>query len=118
MSALKYIERLQRMDYFIRIRNTGSPSEFAAKIGISERSLYDYLNTLKALGAPIAFSYHDNSYIYIKDGRLKINFLLNDPAYNYHDKGQGAEHQVSAFLYNFNLELIQLQKYCSYRVYF
>lgn len=118
MSALKYIERLQRMDYFIRIRNTGSPNEFAAKLGISERTLYDYLNALKELGAPIAYCYHENSYIYFKDGKLRLSFHQNDPAFIYHTRGKGIKSQTVTFFHDLISELTQLQKCCSTGIYF
>jgi len=118
MSAIKYIERLKRMDYLIRTRNTGSPGDFAAKLGISERSLYEYINAMRELGAPVAYSYHDNSYIYIKDGNFKISFLLKDSLPTYNIKGKGAGNQSYTHLNIFLKELTQLQKYCSMGFYF
>jgi len=57
-----YLNLLLRLDQFIRQKGTGSPPEFARKMGVSERSLYEYLKVLKELGAPIRFSRQDRSY--------------------------------------------------------
>ena len=71
----QYLSLLLRLDQFIRQKGTGSPPEFARKMGISERSLYEYLKVLKDLGAPIRFSRQDHSYYYEIDGQFHISFL-------------------------------------------
>jgi predicted DNA-binding transcriptional regulator YafY len=70
-----YLNLLLRLDQFIRQKGTGSPPEFAQKMGVSERSLYEYLKVLKELGAPIRFSRQDRSYYYEKGGQFQVNFL-------------------------------------------
>jgi len=74
MPAIKFINKLLRINRLVKLKATGSPRELAWKLGISERSVYDYINDMKELGAPIAFSYSHNSYIYYKDGELLIGF--------------------------------------------
>ena len=71
----QYLNLLLQLDLFIRQKTTGSPPEFARKIGISERSLYEYLKVLKDLGAPIRFSRQDHSYYYAIEGQFHISFL-------------------------------------------
>jgi len=65
---IEKISTLKRIDRLIRLRATGRPSEFAEKMGISERSLYNYLSRLKQLGANIRFNECCNSYEYPEDG--------------------------------------------------
>jgi len=69
-----YLSLLLQLDLFIRQKGTGSPPEFAQKMGISERSLYEYLKVLKELGAPIRFSRQDHSYYYEVEGQFQISF--------------------------------------------
>jgi hypothetical protein len=57
----QYLNLLLRLDQLIRSKGTGAPPDFARKMGISERSLYEYLKVLKELGAPIKFSRQDHS---------------------------------------------------------
>jgi len=45
-------QRLNRIDHLIRIKGTGTPSELAEKIGMSERSMYEYIRLMKEFGAP------------------------------------------------------------------
>ena len=70
-----YLNLLLQLDQFIRVKGTGSPPEFARKMGISERSLYEYLKVLKDLGAPIKGSRQDKSYYCSVEGQFRISFL-------------------------------------------
>jgi predicted DNA-binding transcriptional regulator YafY len=69
------LHRLIRLDYLIHLKSTGTPANCANKIGISERSLYDYLKILKEMGAPIKFSRNRGTYYYDEDGRFRISFI-------------------------------------------
>jgi len=71
------LHRLIRLDYLIALKSTGTPADCAAKIGISERSLYDYLKILKEMGAPIKFSRNRGTYYYNEIGRFRISFIAN-----------------------------------------
>jgi predicted DNA-binding transcriptional regulator YafY len=69
------LHRLIRLDYLIHLKATGKPADCAHRIGISERSLYDYLKLLKEMGAPIKFSRNRGTYYYNEEGRFRISFL-------------------------------------------
>ena len=68
------LHRLIRLDHLIALKSTGRPTNCAGKIGISERSLYDYLRVLRDMGAPIKFSRERQSYYYTEEGRFNICF--------------------------------------------
>jgi predicted DNA-binding transcriptional regulator YafY len=69
------LHRLIRLDYLIKHKGTGTPADCAMKIGISERSLYDYLKLLKDMGAPVKFSRGRRTYYYCEGGHFHISFL-------------------------------------------
>jgi predicted DNA-binding transcriptional regulator YafY len=69
------LQRLIRLDHLIQYKSTGTPTDCAQKIGISERSLYDYLRTLKEMGAPVRFSRGRRTYYYTEGGHFHISFL-------------------------------------------
>ena len=71
------LSRIQRLDQLIRIKGTGSPTELAQRIGISERSVYEYLKLMKGLGAPIKYSREKKSYSYTYEGNFRIEFVSN-----------------------------------------
>lgn len=47
MQFPKFVERIDRIEDLIRKEATGTPQQLAAKIGISRRMLYNYLDYLK-----------------------------------------------------------------------
>ncbi len=70
----RIFDRLVRIDHIIQLKATGSPADLGIKIGLSERSIYEYIRLMKSFGAPIAFSRARNSYIYLTEGNFKIGF--------------------------------------------
>lgn len=72
MSLSKYFKRADRLDGLIRRKSTGSPRELAAKLNLSERSLYELINQMKELGAPITYCQPKKSYVY--DIPVKFSF--------------------------------------------
>ena len=78
MAFLKYIERYQNIDRMMRMENTGSPKEFANKLGISESHLYFCLKELKEYGLPIAYSSYKRSYYYSEAVKLKVDVSIEN----------------------------------------
>jgi predicted DNA-binding transcriptional regulator YafY len=76
MKAL--LQRLIRLDHLIQYKSTGTPADCAQKIGMSERSLYDYLKILKEMGAPVKFSRGRRTYYYSEGGHFHISFLSKE----------------------------------------
>ena len=75
MPLLKYVNRALQADQLIRMKSTGSPKEFADKLGISERSLYDFLDELKYdFDCPIAYCHLRRSYYYTCEGKMTFGF--------------------------------------------
>jgi predicted DNA-binding transcriptional regulator YafY len=73
-----YFERLQAIDRFIRIKGTGSPTQLAQRLNISESSLYEYLSFMKDMGAPIAYSKARQSYYYESEGGFTLRYIDDD----------------------------------------
>jgi predicted DNA-binding transcriptional regulator YafY len=78
MPTIKYINRISRIDQFIRQKKTGSPKEFASKMGISESHLYTCLNELKDLGLHIEYSKYERTYYYDGTVRLKVQLAVEN----------------------------------------
>jgi len=64
MSVSKYLTRINILHELIRLESTGTPQLLAGRLGISERSLYGYLQTMRDLGAPIEYSKIKETYFY------------------------------------------------------
>jgi predicted DNA-binding transcriptional regulator YafY len=74
MKFLQEIERLQRLDRLIRLKATGTPSELAYRLNVSERTVYNQIDTLRALGAPVSFCKSKQSYFYLYDVEIHLGF--------------------------------------------
>lgn len=69
------LDTIERMDFLIRTKSTGSPDEFACKLGLSTRSLYNYLHFMKVrLRAPIEFCKNSQNYYYSGRGVLLMGW--------------------------------------------
>jgi len=72
MSLIRYVERLRRMDSLISIGATGTPVEFAEKLGIGRSTLFQYLQEMRELGVDIRYSNARQSYYYADGKRIFI----------------------------------------------
>ena len=72
MKFLEEIERLKRLDRLIRMKATGTPVQLASRLNISERTVYNEIDTLRLLGAPIEFCKARNSYCYAYPVKLQL----------------------------------------------
>lgn len=69
------VQRLEYLDRLIRTKAGGTPTQLAAKLQISIRSLYYYINFLRNVGAPIKYCRISKRYYYEFDGKLIISFM-------------------------------------------
>lgn len=68
--TIDILYKLKHIDNFIRIKGTGTPDQLAHRLGISRRSLFDYLNLMKEYGAPIKYCSQRQSYYYETEGHF------------------------------------------------
>jgi len=68
--TIDILYRLKHIDSLIRIKGTGTPDQLAQRLGMSRRSLFDYLNLMKDYGAPIKYCSQRQSYYYETEGRF------------------------------------------------
>ncbi len=66
--------RIQRIDHLIRIKGTGNATELADKLGLSRASVYEYLDLMKHLGAPIKYCSSRRSFFYDEEGSFPTSF--------------------------------------------
>lgn len=78
---MKLFDRLQTVDYLIRIRGTGTPKALAHRLRISQRQWYEFLNLMKKLGAPIEYDRHKETYFYSVKGGFNIRFTPTQKVY-------------------------------------
>ena len=71
----KSIQIIRRIDFHIYHKSTGSPKNFAHKLGICERSLFDILQLMKENKAPVKYDKHRESYYYESNGFFVFGFI-------------------------------------------
>jgi predicted DNA-binding transcriptional regulator YafY len=75
MPLIKYIERVNRIDSLINLRATGTPEEFAQKLGIKRSTLFQSLQEMREIGVDIRYSCYRQTYYYADDRRLRITLV-------------------------------------------
>ena len=74
MDFVKINQYIRQIDSLIRHEHTGTAEEFAEKLGISERTLQNYLQQLREIGVDIAYDYYNKTYKYTQKGRIYFGF--------------------------------------------
>lgn len=64
MNTLKQIERLRKVHELIKTQNTGTPESLAQKLQISERQVFNCIEYLKELDAPVLYDRKAHTYFY------------------------------------------------------
>ncbi|MBD0404786.1 MULTISPECIES: HTH domain-containing protein [unclassified Flammeovirga] len=78
MLLQKQLERIERIDYLIRKRGTGTPIELAEKLEITDRTLRTLLTQMREMGAEIYYDHHRMSYVYKKQYCFFFGFIHED----------------------------------------
>ncbi len=71
----KSVEKVSRIDNLIRLKATGSPSELASKLGMSERMVYYYLELMRDMGGPIKYDKIRKTYYYENKTKFVTGFM-------------------------------------------
>ncbi|MBX9886515.1 MAG: helix-turn-helix domain-containing protein [Flavobacteriaceae bacterium] len=67
------IRVIKRIHEMLLTEQSGNPKELASKLGISERSVYNYISYMKKeMNAPIIFDTHKGNYCYKRT--CELNF--------------------------------------------
>jgi hypothetical protein len=73
------LTKIERMCLLTRLNATGRPVDFAERMGMSPRSLFNYINFMKSkLNAPIEYCNTKQSYCYKEKGIIKLGWAPQD----------------------------------------
>jgi hypothetical protein len=75
MTIFNQLALMERMDNFINRKGTGTADEFADRLGICRRSVFNYFDKLRYYGAEIEFCSEKNSFIYTDDQRPSLPII-------------------------------------------
>jgi predicted DNA-binding transcriptional regulator YafY len=74
MNLVRLQEQLLRLHSLISSESTGTPSEVAANLNVSERTAKGHIAALRELGASIGYCMYRRSYYYITPVNFKFGF--------------------------------------------
>lgn len=77
MKTIKNLERLQQVHQLIEIERTGTPTELARKLYVSERLVYNLLEQLKDFRASICYDRGRKTYYYCEEFRLEVSISVS-----------------------------------------
>ena len=64
--------------HITRLQATGSPEQFASRLGISKTKLYRIIDLMKELNAPISYDVSIQSYVYVEEVGFKFGFYSKE----------------------------------------
>ena len=67
--------RIECLDQLIRQRRTGSARKIAEHLGIHERTVFEELDLMRAMGADIRWCPLRRSYYYASTGRFRFGWI-------------------------------------------
>lgn len=74
MTFLEKLNSIKRLHELIRLKATGNPKSLANKLGVSRRAIFNIIDILKQMGAPVAYCTYKQSYYYKFDCELKLGY--------------------------------------------
>jgi hypothetical protein len=74
MSLFQSIQKIERIHQLIRMEATGNPDDFAKKLHLKKRQLFNLLSEFRDEGADIRYSSLRETYYYNNDFVLWQNF--------------------------------------------
>ena len=74
MRLIEKIHQIERIDNLIRRKATGSPKQLATRLSISERAVYDCIDLMKTMNAPIYYCRSKGSYCYDEPVKFLFGF--------------------------------------------
>lgn len=70
-----YFDRLEMIDYLMRIKGTGRPSQLGRRLRLFCRRLFEYISLMKLMGAEKRFCKVRGCYYYKVNGGFNFKFM-------------------------------------------
>jgi predicted DNA-binding transcriptional regulator YafY len=79
---------------------TGTPDEFAGKLGVSRTSLYELIDELRSRGAPIVYSKSAKTFLYRQPYDIAITCSLRPLTFSEEKENDGGTNIFSRILFS------------------
>jgi biotin operon repressor len=112
MKVFEYLDRISMMHKLVLRQRTGTPEEFARRLGVSRTSLYELIDELRSRGAPIAYSKSAKSFFYKQPYDISVTCTLRPLTYAEEKENAGGVKFFSRILFfrtlHYELSLVTL----------
>lgn len=75
MTFLEKLNTIERLHQLIRRQATGSPQTLANKFDISYRAIFNIIDLIKQMGAPVEYCIYKQTYYYTFECELNIGYI-------------------------------------------
>jgi len=75
MSTIDKLFKLDRLHFYIKNKATGTPDDFAEKMGCCKKTIYNLIDELKEIGADVCYNENLKSFEY--NNYFTIEFIVN-----------------------------------------
>ncbi|MBK7107400.1 MAG: hypothetical protein IPH62_19205 [Ignavibacteriae bacterium] len=73
---IENLERIKKINKLIKNQQTGNSNDFALKLNICRRQLFNIIEYLRAIGAPIKYNKKMETFYYDNDFNLEIKYSV------------------------------------------
>lgn len=78
MKIFDYFDKLILFDRLVSEGKTGTPQQFATRLGISRTTLYEVIAELQSRNIEISYSRNRNTFFYKGDMAIEIRFMIKE----------------------------------------
>jgi hypothetical protein len=100
MKVFEYLDRISMMHKLVSRQLTGTPEEFARRLGVSRTSLYELIDELRSRGAPIAYSKSAKTFFYSQPFDIAVKCSLRPLSCNEMKENAGGVNIFSKILFS------------------
>lgn len=75
MEFIKKIEAIERVDGLIKLKSTGTANDLSKRLCVSRRSVYNILELMRNMGAPIEYCQIRRTYYYSYQCDFVLGFV-------------------------------------------
>ena len=100
MKIFEYLDRISMMHKLVSRQVTGTPDEFASRLGVSRTSLYELLDELRSRGAPIVYSKSAKTFFYRQPYDIAVTCSLRPLTRDEEKENSGGTKLFSKILFS------------------
>ncbi|MDR0712348.1 MAG: hypothetical protein LBF67_08425 [Prevotellaceae bacterium] len=74
MSIFEFVDKVKLFNRLVEQRHTGTPQEFAERLGMGRSTLYEFIDELRSRDVDVSYSRKSRTYYYANHVSLEVRF--------------------------------------------